>query len=207
MLAIEPCDCIGRAQRVLEPFSDFHEQRVASRMAQTVVDHLEAVEVEKQHGKRLAPRCLTVRQHAIEPIDEEHPIGQPGQGVRTSGRDLGANPGKRDGKIDWLGDIVVCSQIQGFDDVLALILCGDHDHRQIRDRPQLSQLPQRLEATHAGHHHVEQDGIDSMFTDHPERGAAALSGQDRIAAARQPPRQRVPIHRVIVDQQQRCTRL
>ena len=37
------------------------------------------------------------------------------------------------------------------------------------DRARLAQPPQRLEAAHAGHHHVEQHGVDAVRADHLER--------------------------------------
>ena len=110
---------------------------------------------------------------------------------------------QRDREIDRLGDVVVGPQIERFDHVVALVLRGDHDHRQIGDRPDLSQLPQRLEAAQAGHHHVEQDRVDAAFADHPEGGDAAVGREHLVAAAREPARQRIPVHRVVVDQQQR----
>ena len=85
-----------------------------------------------------------------------------------------ANSRERDREIDRLGHVVVGAQIERFDHVVALVLGGDHDHRQIGDRPDLPQLPQRLEAAHPRHHHVEQHGVDAAFADHPERVDAVV---------------------------------
>ena len=48
-------------------------------MAEAVVDHLEVVEVEEQHRRVALQRVVGER--AAEPVDEEQPVGQPGQRV------------------------------------------------------------------------------------------------------------------------------
>ena len=46
-------------------------------MAELVVDQLEVVEVAEQH----ADVGLRLEQRAVEPVGEQHPVGQPGQRV------------------------------------------------------------------------------------------------------------------------------
>ena len=74
----------GRAQ----PAGSFLQHLVTHRVAQHVVDRLEAVQVHEQHGQlaRLAPRAAVVvtvvALHRVQqPILEEHAIGQPGQRI------------------------------------------------------------------------------------------------------------------------------
>ena len=74
----------GRAQ----PAGGFLQHLVTHRVAQHVVDRLEAVQVHEQHSHlaRLAP-CAAVVVTVVtlhrmqQPILEEHPIGQPGQRI------------------------------------------------------------------------------------------------------------------------------
>ena len=47
-------------------------------MAEAVVDHLEPVEVEEQHRHVVAPFAGP---GPLEPVGEQHPVGQPGEGV------------------------------------------------------------------------------------------------------------------------------
>ena len=74
----------GRAQ----PTGSLLQHLVTHRVAQHVVDRLEAVQVHEQHGQlaRLAPRAAVVvtvvALHRVQqPILEEHAIGQPGQRI------------------------------------------------------------------------------------------------------------------------------
>ncbi len=50
-VAAETRDEIGRAQRLLQPVRGFLEERIAGGMAERVVDVLEAVEIEHEHGE------------------------------------------------------------------------------------------------------------------------------------------------------------
>ena len=59
--------------------ADVDEQLVAGAVAEAVVDDLEAVEVEEQHGD--ARPALGARQGLREPVDEERPVGQAGERV------------------------------------------------------------------------------------------------------------------------------
>jgi hypothetical protein len=60
---------------VEEPLTDRLEQPVASGVAQGLVDHLEPVEVEEQHGH--ARRCCRVPsgQRVGDPVGEQLAIG------------------------------------------------------------------------------------------------------------------------------------
>ncbi len=50
LVAAEPSDGVGRAQRRLQTLGDGDEQTVAEPVAERVVHHLEVVEIEEQHG-------------------------------------------------------------------------------------------------------------------------------------------------------------
>ena len=57
----------------LQAVGDGDEQPVAGRVAEAVVDHLEPVEVEEQHGDA-ARGSLGVGELAPEPLDEEQAV-------------------------------------------------------------------------------------------------------------------------------------
>ena len=69
LVAAEARDDVGRAHRGAQPVGHRHEQAVAGRVAEAVVDHLEAVEVEEQHRDALV-RCVGARELAPEALDE-----------------------------------------------------------------------------------------------------------------------------------------
>ena len=62
LVAAEAGDGLVPAQRVPQPLGDREDQLVAGRVAEAVVDHLEAVEVEEQHGD-VAPAA------ALQPLE------------------------------------------------------------------------------------------------------------------------------------------
>ena len=192
---------------VFEAARDLDQQFVARGVAQAVVDDLEAIDVEEQHREDRVPGLLMTRENPVEPLHEEHAVRQSGQRVGAARGDLRADARQRDREVDGLRDVVVRAQIERFDDVFAPVLGRDHDHRQIGDRPHLAQPAERFDAAHARHHDVEQYGVDPAFADDLKRVRAVLRGHDGVAVAGQPARQRVAIHRVVVDQQKRCVRL
>ena len=82
LVAAHARDGVARAQRGVEPQRDGLQQPVAGLVAERVVDDLEAVEVEEQHGGagvRLA--AARAAQGLLEPVDEERAVGEAGQRV------------------------------------------------------------------------------------------------------------------------------
>ena len=61
-----------------QPAADDRQQAVAHLMAETVIDGLEAVDVDKQH---VGSRGLRFRQHPPQPVEEQGAIGQSGHPV------------------------------------------------------------------------------------------------------------------------------
>ena len=60
--------------------SDLHQQLVPSGVAQTVIDHLEAVQVDEQHGQLLTV-SLAAGNRVTDPIEEERAIREAGERV------------------------------------------------------------------------------------------------------------------------------
>ena len=63
-----------------QPLRDGLQQRVADGMTESVVDLLEAVEIEHQ-DRQAAPALTHGRQRLLEPLTQERPVGQVGQNV------------------------------------------------------------------------------------------------------------------------------
>ena len=66
--------------RVGEPLRHRADQFVADRMAERVVDVLEVVEVDVEHGRRRAA-LAHVRDHRLQPLAEEDAVGQAAQRI------------------------------------------------------------------------------------------------------------------------------
>ena len=67
---------VGRAQHPDEPIPELLEEHVADVVAHGVVELLEAVEVEHEHGRRIVGRG---RDAAVERLEERPPVGQAGE--------------------------------------------------------------------------------------------------------------------------------
>ena len=80
LVAAEAGHGVAGAGGGAEAFGDSHEQAVAGRMPEAVVDRLEVVEVQEQHGDRIGAPVAAV--HGMgEPVQEQRPVGQAGEGV------------------------------------------------------------------------------------------------------------------------------
>ena len=70
---------VAVAHAMAKPAAHHLEQLVAHRMAERIVDALEAVEVEVKHGKLVA--AVDAGQRVGEPLAKQQPVGQVGQRV------------------------------------------------------------------------------------------------------------------------------
>ncbi len=80
LVAAQPGRRIGVANTVPKPCRHRRKQAVADRMAKGVVHILELIEVEKQKRQRLV-RTARARKFALQPFEEQRPVGQAGQNV------------------------------------------------------------------------------------------------------------------------------
>ncbi len=87
---------------------------------------------------------------------------------------LNAHPRQGHGEIHGLGDVVVRAQAQGVDDVAAVCLAGDHDHRQGVLRIVFTDAAQHLQTIQVRHHHVEQHHVERLAFDHLQGALAAI---------------------------------
>ena len=80
LVAAQTGDRVGAAQRLLQTRADLGQQPIADLVTEGVVDVLEAIEIQQQHGHLLA-RPLRVLDRLLDPVVEQGAIGQPGQRV------------------------------------------------------------------------------------------------------------------------------
>src|SRR5207244_10910105 len=80
LAAAETSSRVAVSQRALEALGHRDQDLVAGRVAQAVVDDLEVVEVEEEDGGQASPP-LQAAQGQAEPVEEEGPVRQTGEGV------------------------------------------------------------------------------------------------------------------------------
>ncbi len=80
LIAAEPRDRIGRAQRVAQARRHFLQHLIAGVMPERVVDLLEAIEIEQQHGEALVI-AMRAQDRLLQPIEEQRAVGQVGERV------------------------------------------------------------------------------------------------------------------------------
>ncbi len=80
LVAALPADRVRFAHAAFEAFDDFLEQGVADRVAERIVDRLEAVEVE-EHQRHATLHAVRMRLRLGDAVAEQQAIGQAGQRV------------------------------------------------------------------------------------------------------------------------------
>src|SRR3989442_5046364 len=72
---------INLPQARLQPLSDFYDQSIAIAVAQTVVDVLEAIQIEKQNGEEIVALTLAALNRQLQIIRKHTPIRQVGKRI------------------------------------------------------------------------------------------------------------------------------
>ena len=150
LVAAEPGDGVHRPQEPDETVGEHGEQPVTGAVPERVVDLLEGVDVEEQQrdGGARPPRAI---QGDGQPVEEERPVGQPGERVmeRLAGQlhlralaldRIADGPGQR--RRRQLGDqqVILGAAAHGVDAELVVVILREHDDRRAR-----SSRAQRLE--------------------------------------------------------------
>src|SRR5579863_1567465 len=78
LVAPEPSHRVGLSHNSTKSLGHGHEQGVAQRVAEGVVDALELIEIEAKHGARFPERDATKR--LLQTLAEQFAIWQAGQG-------------------------------------------------------------------------------------------------------------------------------
>ena len=76
LVAPEPGERVAPAQSLLEPPADRDQELVAGGVPQAVVDDLEAVEVEEQHGEMVVLLAFRSEDRPAEPVHEQRRLGR-----------------------------------------------------------------------------------------------------------------------------------
>ena len=104
LVAAEAGELVADAHHRAEPLGDVAQQLVADGVAEAVVDDLEVVEVDEQHGDLVGPGGL---EQLVEAGDHRRPVGEPGE--RVVGRGVGEPGGGEAG----LGDVLDVGDREG----------------------------------------------------------------------------------------------
>ena len=92
LVTTQPGHRVGVARAAAQALGHLAQQEVADCVAQGIVHFLEAIEVETDHGRRVA-MTTSMNQRLGQPLGQEDPIGQVGQRVvqgKVTGTRLGA---------------------------------------------------------------------------------------------------------------------
>src|SRR5882724_9646928 len=81
LVAAQPRDGVGGTQRGLQAAGDLDQQLVAAHVPEAVIDQLEPVDVQHQHGEAGVLPPLLQGQPVLEAVEEEGPVGQAGERV------------------------------------------------------------------------------------------------------------------------------
>ena len=80
LVAAHACHRVGFPQAVLDAPRGFDQQRIATAVAQCVVDFLEVVQIDKKH-RQLLPVALAAPDFLVQPVGQCAAVGQSGQRV------------------------------------------------------------------------------------------------------------------------------
>jgi hypothetical protein len=144
LVAAEPRHGVHRAQQAAQSIAHDGQQPVARRVAARVVDLLEVVEIQEQH-RELRPGPARALERDAQAVEEQSPIGQPGELVverlmgelrlralahgRMSERSVelgGVEPG--------LDQVVLSALPDGAELELFVVVCGQEEDRDLRGR-------------------------------------------------------------------------
>jgi hypothetical protein len=81
LVAAQARDDVPPAHALLQPAGDGHEHLVAHMMPHAVVDQLEVVEVEEEHGEQAIPIAPRAERGIGQALHEERAVGEPGERV------------------------------------------------------------------------------------------------------------------------------
>ena len=82
LVAAQARERVARSHAAFEPPRDADQQLVARLVAEAVVDRLEAIEIEVEHGEqRLAERAAGAVKEVLEAVEEQRAVRELGQGI------------------------------------------------------------------------------------------------------------------------------
>ena len=188
LVAAEAGDGLVPAQRVAQAIGDGLDQLVAGRVAEAVVDDLEAVEVEEEDGDVAAAAALEALERLAQAVVEQQAARQPGERVaqqlvlvRAPGDDVGGAGGEHEAAVDErpaprVGDgVAVAVDRRGRDQAAEPVVDDDvADRHQERDPV----LVERQDADHHEEVEVRLDVAVREVHEHRRGGDEAERGGD-----------------------------
>jgi hypothetical protein len=163
-VAAQPRQRIALAHAGLQPQSQRLQQRIARRMPQAVVDHLEPVQVDVKESHQFRVPVGT-QQGLLQPVGQQHAVGQASQRIvvrlacqvflQLHHPHRRAHPRAQFTRVKWLGDVVVGSRLQRLDNVFLLRPRREQNHVDVAV-PLLRPHPAAdFQPVQPGHHPVQ----------------------------------------------------
>ena len=81
LIAAQPSDQIVVTHERGDALGDAHQQRVARGVSERVVDDLEIVQIDEQHGRHVILGCRRSLEHPLQGLVEGAPVGGAGERV------------------------------------------------------------------------------------------------------------------------------
>jgi hypothetical protein len=146
-------------------------------------------------SEKLGPRQLDqlTAAHDLAGARVELEVGKAQRLARAVGRAAQerAQPGEKLLERERLRHVVVGAGVESLDAVLDLRARSEHQDRH--GIPVAANRPADLQAVHAGHQHVEQDGVDMAVRSQPLERLTPVAGQlDLVALELESPLERLP---------------
>ena len=166
------------------------EERAEQQEFHRAERHRHAIRIDQLALRRIQGPAIEADPAALQ----RHPL--PGHAVGAPQHRLDA----RDqlARVERFDHVVVGAHLQADHAIGILGHRGQHDHRQLRVRPQ---MPAQRQPVLAGHHDVEHDQIDPARLEQPARLGRALGRADPKAMLGEIPRQEIADLAVVVDHQ------
>ena len=172
-------DVVGAPHAIDQLCTGQHASRVAH-------EKFEEVELLERHRDRLAAHRhhVTVHVHAHRARLDRGRQQLLRLAVST---EHGAHAGEQLTGREWLGDVVVGTDLESHDLVDLAVLRGEHDDRHLRLRPDDAT---DFEARHPGQHEIEEDQVRATLLEGLERLVSVRGNLDLVALSLQHERQR-----------------
>ncbi len=168
LVAAEASHRVARPHQRGQPLRDLPQQGVPGVVTQGVVHHLEAVEVQEEHGHERA-RALGRRQRERQPIEQQPAVREPGEKVVVGVTGelelpllaldrIADGPAQQLAVGACLPEVVLRALVDGLHGQRLAVVSAQHDDRKIGRH--LGQLRERLEPGRVAEGEVEQDAVE-----------------------------------------------
>ena len=207
---------VGVAQLLADGIGEGDDGAISRRMAELVVDLLEAVEVDHRAGEGV-PIAVGARNLLFQARVEGAEVGQPRQAVGLRERaEVLLLRGELERAIDSrhqlllaerLGQVVGRAEREALRLRLGVALGREEDHRRVR-RPRVAPQPgERAESVHSGEEQIEEHQVGTQLGGALERRLPIADRVDVIAGAQQLGEQHAGVFIVFHHQDQRLVPL